>query len=47
MPTVSAPCTEAVRIVCRPRPHHARRPSASCADRVRIMHGVRPHNMPT
>ncbi|MDE7455156.1 MAG: hypothetical protein K2M96_00445 [Prevotella sp.] len=34
VPSVSAPCTEAIRIVCRACPHHARRPFAPCAEHV-------------
>ncbi|MDE7455781.1 MAG: hypothetical protein K2M96_03645, partial [Prevotella sp.] len=46
-PTRSAPCAEAIRIMCRHAPHHAPRPSASCAEAVRIMCRPRPHRVPT
>ncbi|MDE6003591.1 MAG: hypothetical protein K2G76_08920 [Prevotella sp.] len=37
VPTVSAPCTDRVRIVCRYAPHHARTRSAQRADALRTM----------
>ena len=47
MRTRSAPCADALGIMCGRARHHARTRSASCADTLGTMHGYAQHHAPT